>query len=503
MVTVLGDKVNVALPETEDSIVLFLDINHQDIEQLSAKNPQLTYIITTRKLEEYKSLLDLGFFNIVFEVNPADVSQKYIIKFLETKYTDNRLQVIINALIPLYREYGNAVNCISALLVSIREADLEAYETLIKFNLDTMQEAVSQIELMYTLAASLYSDKDNLEKMKDSIELVNRKDSDIQMYKSKIDELFISLENSRQDVSMLSSQFKEAQSQIAELSTREVDIDAVQKHPAFVQLKQQFDTTTVALADTEEEFKKLQLAAGILNMDGEGMDTKDKVIAQLRKDLYTVKTTSWDQLMDKQIPAVTDNVTLNAQAILYIKEVKPTIYINSLAFWLSTYLTIKYQKEQHKTFIVIVFDPLINQFSRTKYAKRGWAINAIPNANTGIVVTNTVSLDFLKGTLHINEYDFVVVIDRFGLMKDVVSARIVHKYCLINTPNDIGDYCLDPQRCIGFFNVPPDQAPPCKYVVSTTDSKLYTMETERRSYKVFKDGIWVDILREIGVIENV
>lgn len=504
MTTILGDSINVSLPDSEDSLVVFLDISGQDPSVLLNKNPVLTYIITTKPLDDYKQLIDLGFFNIRYNVTPSKITQRYLINFLNTEYSANKISLIVESLVPIYKEYGNVANCIEALLGAIERADLETFETLVKFNLPTMRQAISKIDMMYSLAASLYEDKETIESLRASASAAESTAAEFTMYTSKIDELLIEVENRKQDLAQLTSQFQEAQQEIARLSTREVTVDVIKQHPAFIQLESQLRDTVATLSTVQDKYKKLQLATGVLNTpDCAGMDTKDKVIRQLKQDLLTATTTSWDQLTDKRIPAITDNITLAAEHILYIKEIRPTVYINGLVFWLNTYLNIKLTKERKKSFIILLFDPLHNQYTAGKYAKRGWAINNRPLANSNVVVTNDMSMEFLKGTLHIHEYDFIVVIDRLGLIKDVVSHKLAHRINLINTVNDITDYHLDPASCVGFWEMPANEQQPCKYVIKPSDPKLFVARQDLRSYKFASDGIWAQILKDTGVVENV
>ncbi len=504
MITILGDKVKLTLPEVSNDITLFLDITGHPINCLFTKNPAYTYVVTTKTLEQCKDLISLGFYNLIYAVAPKDVTQRLLATFIATDYEDNRIKIVIDNLIPLYNEYGTVVNCIAALLESIKTCNLGTYSKIVKFNLATMQEAIKQIETMYNLANSFYENKDQLLQMREAVSNTNMKESEIGMYKSKIEELLMTVENTKHDIFTLTEQYKEAQKQIAELTTRELDIQTIHKHPAYKSIDAENKELSAKLSELEEEYKKLQLASGLIPGENtEGMDTKDKIIQGLRQDLLTMQTLTWDQRMERQLPAVTGLVSLAAQHTLYLKEIKPAVYINSLIFWLNTYCGIKLRKEQNKAYLILVFDPLINQFSRMKYAKRGWAMNSVPNAGSSVVITNEVNLNFLKNTLKIHEYDFLCIIDRFGLMKDVFDTKILQKYYFIDTVNDIIDYKLDASRCIGFFDLPAGAPQPCRFMVSPSNPGLSIPDTAKRSFKIHKDQVMTEILKEIGVVEDV
>ncbi len=503
MITVLGDQFGVTLPPCDKDITLFVDIQNQPISLIAYKNPSTTYVITSKSLVDSRQYICAGFYNILYDVDPRKLTLGIVHTFLQTAYEDNRIKLVVDNLIPLYTEYGNVIGCINGLLTSIETGDLAKFSQLVKFNLSTMKDSLVQIELMYGLSKAFYDDKDNLESMRTATTQLSAKDMEIMQYRNKLDELKTQLTDISISLKDMTSKYKGAQEEIASLMTKGTDIEAVIEHPAYIKLSQALASAQEDLARVTAENASLRATSGIVVNEEDGLDAKDSIILQLRQSLNQAQTMSWADVMLKRLPAITNSVSLQAKKILYIKEVKPTVYINSLVYWMQVYL--KQRLDSNKTFLIVIFDQLTDQFMCTKYTNRGWALNGPPKANSKVVVTNEVSLEFLKGTLNIQYYDYIIVVDRFHLLTDVIDTPVTERFYLINTPNDIVDFKLDPDRCIGFFEWSnPSKGPcPCKYTVMPSDPGLAPAQTANRGYKILKDRIWEDILKGVGIVESV
>ncbi len=504
MITVLGDQFGVKLPECEEDLTLFVDIQNQPISLIAYKNPATTYVITSKSLVDSRQYICAGFYNILYNVDPRKLTLGVVHTFLQTKYEDNRIKLVVDNLIPLYTEYGTVIGCINGLLTSIETGDLAKFSQLVKFNLSTMKDSLVQIELMYGLSKAFYDDKENLESMRTATAQLSAKDVEIMQYRNKLEELNTQLTDISISLKDMTAKYRGAQEEIAELATKGTDIEAVTSHPAYIQLNQTLASVQEELTKVSAENASLRATSGISANPEDGLDVKDNIILQLRESLNQAQSMSWADVMLKKLPAVTSSVSLQAKKILYFKEVKPTIYINSLVRWLQAYMNQRVAA-YNKTFLIIVFDQLTDQFTCKKYDKRGWALNGPPKANSNVVITNEVSLEFLKGTLNLQYYDYIVAIDRFHLFTDVIDTPVTERFYLINTVADMEDFKLDPDRCIGFFEWPKnsDRPLPCKYTIMPSDPGLATAQTETRGYKILKDRIWGEIVKGVGIDESV
>lgn len=516
MIKIVGDNIGVSLPEIQDDLTLFMDIRGQSLDKIAMENPVTTYIVTTKSLEQARHYICAGFYNLMYGCDPKTLTLKTIVGFLNTKYEDNRIKLVVDNLVPLYNEYGSAIGCINGLLSSIKSGDLLKFSQLVQYNLPTMQDSIAMIELMYGLSKAFYDNRSQLEEMRTATDKLATKDMEILQYKSRIDELNTRVADIQVDFKALTEQYKQAQAEIAKLMAKGNEVETVTSHPVYLELMSAFNQVKDELAATKAENTGLRATSGISLTNNDGnLDGKDQLILRLREELAAAQSVTWDATMLKRIPAVTKSVSLQAKKILYFKEIRPAVYVNSLIFWLDVFLKKSITEPHGKSYLILVFDQLVDQYTCQKYSKRNWALNGQPNANTSVVVTNEVSLDFLKGTLNIQAYDFLIVIDRFHLFADVFDTPTTERFYLINTPNDIVDFKLDPNRCIGFFEwskeeydengkvqvVPDSSAPPCKYLVYPTDIRLARAATETRAYKMVKDGFWRDILKGAGILD--
>ena len=154
-------------------------------------------------------------------------------------------------------------------------------------------------------------------------------------------------------------------------------------------------------------------------------------------------------------------------------------------------------RSKGKAPLILVFDNLMDQFRINKYQKHGFAINSVPNPPNFVVVTNDLSILFLKEVLKIQKYDFVMVIDRLGALRSVANSDKTLTYYLIDSPEDISDFSLDPQACIGFYK----NDGSCKYFTEPSpDTAL--IKGDRRVSRVGQNGWITEILRGLQIIEN-
>lgn len=505
MVNVLGDKVSVTFPDTEDDVYLFLDVTGQDWSQVRGKNPALTYIVTTKPLTECQDYIALGYFNILPNTIPKLITKNSLLNFMNTRYEDNRIKLVVDNLLPLYKQYGTTVGCIAELLQSIKSCNLETYRKLVKYNINPMVGVLDQLKMMVTLAEAMQGNATTIQAMQAEIADARVKSAEYSLLQQKFAELTTEREDLRHSLTMLKSEYNELKEKVAQDTASSIMTTSVNvsESPEYLALKKQLEQANLKLTELSAEYSRLQITAGIVTNDsGTEEDPKDRLITNLKKEIETLRSTSYVDMLRQRIPSVTQALALKADCILYLKEIKPQIYINSLIQWLEVLLRVRYRDLYHKTYLILVFDQLSNEYTIKKYDKRKWAINTTPNATASVVVTNEVSLGFLKDRLQIDQYDFLVVIDRLGNLRDVFDTPKTQKFYLVNTVNDVTDFNLDRNRCIGFFDQDADQF--VKYHMSPTDATggLTTSDFEKRAYKIYKDHVFDKILIEIGVMPN-
>lgn len=509
MVHLIGDNLAVSLPQTSEDLFLYIDISHRDLAELQTHVPINTYILTTRPLVQCKPLLDAGFFNLLYGVDPKTITMKTLLGFLDTKLVDNQLKLAIDELIPIYERSKTNIGCVTALLDSIRQADIKQYQSLIRHNLSSMQDAMKDIELAYALAKPFSQNPDaiaDLNKTKQDLSVAEaamaKKDEINQKLTVKLTEISVQLKT-------LQQQYAEAQSQLAEMASNTVEMSKIESTDSFLALQAENTKLKEELAVIQAENNTFRSTSGI-TISGD-LDSKDRLILELRKSLDDAINSNWSETMSAQLPAITDAVSLKARKILYLKEVRKMPYTIGLVRYYDKIVETM-SKDSKFTTLILVFDPLINQFMVEKYSSpylnspdkeksRKWAINSQPVAGSRVVVTNIVSMDFLKGVLKIDQYDYLIVVDCFGLYKDVIDTPATERFYLVATVNDYQTFGLDPNRCIGFIDTSNSQLQsPYAFNVAPWDTRLTLMDSTARGYKFLKDGCWQDILRRVGII---
>lgn len=509
MIHLIGDDLAVSLPQTKEELFLFIDISHRDFAELQTHIPQNTYILTTRPLSQCKPLLDVGFFNLLYDVDPKTITMKTLLSFLDTKLEDNRLKLAIDELIPIYERSKTNIGCVTALLDAIRQADVTQYQALIRHNLSAMRDSMKDIELAYALAKPFAQNPDavaDLNKVKQDLTVaeasIAKKDEINQKLTVKLTEISVQLKS-------LQQQYTEAQKQLAEMASNTVEVSKIESTESFLALQAENTKLKEELAAVQAENGTLRSTSGI-SLSGD-LDSKDSLILELRKSLDDAINSNWSDIMSAQLPAITDAVSLKARKILYIKEVRKMPYTVGLIRYYDKIVETM-SKNSKFTTLILVFDPLINQFMVEKYSSpyrnsqgkeksRKWAINSQPVAGSHVVVTNIVSMDFLKGILKIDQYDYLIVVDCFGLYKDVIDTPATERFYLVSTVNDHQTFGLDPNRCIGFIDTANSQLQsPYAFNVAPWDTRLTLVDSTARGYKFLKDKCWQEIMHRVGIV---
>ena len=287
------------------------------------------------------------------------------------------------------------------------------------------------------------------------------------------------------------------QNQVASQTITTADIH---QNAEFKSMQMRLDTISKQKEDLLQEFeeykKDVEQQAALV-----GANTQNDVIKHLREELKKAQTLAFDQIVDSRMPIFQETTTLDAEHILYFKEVRPAVYINSFIKYAASLLRIKYHKSLKKNYIIIILDTLCDQFTVEKYRKRGWSINSQPSAEECVLVTNSFDYSKLKSEYHIDQRELVMIIDRTHVKTDAVQMRRAHKFYLINTVNDVADFELDPAYCIGFFAKVPAGTPATpRYLINPWDDSLAEADTRKRCGKCSSDKILSTILEETGVL---
>lgn len=228
---------------------------------------------------------------------------------------------------------------------------------------------------------------------------------------------------------------------------------------------------------------------------------KDKTIQSLREELAKATRTSINpQAISEQLPIISsDKMVLKCDKLVVFRELKPAIYMNTLLQQLNTVCVQKLLNERNKTFIILVFDFMTDQFRCHKYKKARFAINALPDlADNGnmIAVTNKIDMDFFRNTMKLHTFDYIFVIDRFGLLRPIVNHPKAYDFYLIDSSTDVSDFRVDKSKCIIY-----GKSDLIQYRASVTpEGSLFDKDDEGRAFKFYQSKLVTNILMELKII---
>lgn len=499
MLYVHGRQINLSDIDCPYDKHLFIDIDKGDLSELEKLAPTVTYIITNRRLSELDDFISRGYFNITTVTSISQITKNLIKSFLSQDYEDNQLKTISIRLAETYNDHGATVGDLQTALKALRDDDAVTFAGIMSKSLSDILEAMSDIDAMVAYSKSLSSSKTSIAQLMSDSKM-------LEQFAEERDKYRTLYEAEVAKNSALGVELSEGQATIADLrqacAQKVVTNDQVRNSKLFIDLQAQHDAAVAERQVAVDELEKLRSQMQE-RIDLLSTSQKDEVIKRLKAELEKAQSMSFDMLLEAKLPVLQDSTTLDAEHVLYFKEVRPTVYINSLIRWMNAYLRTRYEGMQRKQFLIVVFDPLIDQNTVDKYNKHGWAVNIAPAPGTDarVLITNIFDYTRLKKEFSLNKFDLLVVIDRCHLRKNAVTMKRAHSYYFINTPNDINDYNLDPCDCIGFFSsiAASKTVRDSKYHIDPWSDELIAETIDKRSGKFTSDAVFSKIFNSLGI----
>jgi hypothetical protein len=178
---------------------------------------------------------------------------------------------------------------------------------------------------------------------------------------------------------------------------------------------------------------------------------KDEEIELLKTALRESQGKSNSDVSETMLPCIDDTVYIKAKKIIYIKEIQPCVYMTTLLKWMMLYASkLASKADENSQLLILIYDRLENAYTMKKYTKNNISINTVPTNHA--VVTNKLDKSFLINTLKIEQYGYIFVIDRLGFNRNAVNRSDMYDYYLINSPSDLTDFKLKPEKCVAFYN---------------------------------------------------
>lgn len=477
---------------------LYIDIDGKDLSEFLLLHLPVTetYIISTKGLDKFESVISAGYFNISIVEKPSQITQKYIASFISTDYNENYMKIVSKRVASLYGTSGTQVQHLADALEALRDDRAEVFSEIMSSNLFDIISSLKEISEMAVFCKSLQSNSaaysETVKKAAKLEEALAEAERYRQLYESV-----------RSSSSISSVKIKDLEAELEGLNTqinsRVITPEELHNNVEFKALEARLSSVTEEKLRIKKEFEeyKQDVEENYVS-DGSGLM---KLNQQLKEELRRLKERKISDTITSKLPIFTNSTMLRADSVLCFKEVRPTVYVNSLIAWLDASLRV-YAKKNQKSYLILVVDPLADEYTERKYLKHGWSVNKAFD-KMSVLVVPPLRFDTLKTTYHIDSYDILVCIDRCKVQADVFEMSKAKTYYLINTCSDISDFDLDGTKCICFADKIPagtksaNEVP--KYHIPTWSDALCTNDMHSRIGKHAKDGVFTKILEESGV----
>ena len=458
--------------------------NPKSFEEIAELDPTVTIIIGG----ETKLYKDCGFYySFESASNVEELKKEY-----EDKIEAIGVYEMYSMMQAMYHEEclrnDDAQQSNSILLELLRAFEVNDYKEIgriLQFNLDTL---LSNAERLNSIQSQLSKDstfeikavtfEQQLKELTDKYNKLAAEASELRKMSSATAELLLTKDS-----------LKEAEDKCVELSKEVAELKSKLENTCS---KGELDDVKEKLAQAEKQLKEELKNKTETQKTTLFSESQEEIIRTLKAELQSA-TKNKSNITDENLPVITDSVNLSAEHLIFIKEIKRAPYMNTLLRWVG--LKIASEKRKNKSRgIAIVYDN-ITELSEVKYNKHNFYINEEPDGSKpfDIVITSNTELAFLRNHLHIENYTYVIIIDRLGFSKMAVNRSINTKtYYLIDSYNDISDYNLDASKCIAFFSsIEDSDKKKCVFYVEPDGDTSYFGDREK--LKVFTSKEFVKI----------
>lgn len=506
MIRVVGklpSSIDLSKVDSEGTLCLMFEGMPLDID-IFELDPTSTYIVTDRQRELMSEYLERGFYCLNCNVKYFDLTYEMLYGFMLTDYATNGQIYKANRLHELYVSRLDLFDAIITIFMSLRNRDSDTFYQTVKYNLNPVIDGLNDIRSIIEFSKDMTNIQGKfralevkIQELTQTTKLVNPEA--LQLAQEALRNIQINLDKKQQEIRILEEDNRALTSKVSGLTATSSEVVPVVKYNQLLADKQMADSQLSVLRSEKDaltarlaSIKDVQSAAQPTDAFG-----SEAMIKSLKAELELTKSVSPAEKVYGMLPIITDSMSVKTQYILQFKEIKPTIYINSLLYWTSLVLKSAMIREARKAPIIVIFDNLMDQYRIQKYRKHGYSINQVPTAPNIVTVTNDLSLLFLKETLQIQKYDFVMIIDRLGSIRSVAKSDKTITYYFVDSPEDITDYNLDPQACIGFYK--PDGT--CKYFTEPS-AEIAQLRGDKRVARIGQNGWMNEILGGLRIIEG-
>lgn len=461
-------------------------ISPDGLEELQSYDPTMT-IILGGDTELYKSCGFYYSFSSLDEEKANEFANQILALGVSESYELHKAMYNEEIIRSGKAKYGDTASSLFALLKAFKDNDYRTIEDIITYGLDSMYENVKNLTTIMQTTEGDSTWEIKYQRLKKEHQKLVISYNNAAMELSNLRKL----PDPSADKALLQDRVEELQDKNAELVKKLSDV-SIKLGNAVT--KEKYDEAMsrldIAEVQVKELVKQLKEHSTVAKETSEFIDTADKDIIRTLRERIEELEQSGGKSIDEMLPIIDDRFVLNAKSnnIIYIKDIKTVSFVGTLIEYFK--VRVRSANRAGKPAILIIYDNL-NGLSTVKYKKYGYSVNEADLDSTNpIIVTNNLTKNFLRDELNISSYELVIIIDRLGTPKFVLDRKDVKPLYLINTPNDITDYSLDPKRCIAYYDSNgecfADVIPSSDYAFFDKKTRMAKLVSESKFNKLFK-----------------
>lgn len=236
--------------------------------------------------------------------------------------------------------------------------------------------------------------------------------------------------------------------------------------------------------------------------DAEDRLDSNAVIKKLQEQLAAAAANKFDiDDIRKSMPIIGNTFALAAQKIVVIKEVKTALYMNSFLLHLNDVCYERIYRTAKKSYCIVVFDMMLQDFRVFKYKTHNFFINAAPAVTSTqsryITVVNQFDIAFLKNTLGLDKFDYLFVVDRLGLSPASVKHSSAVSFFMVDSIRDINEFNLGKSNLIVYGKpLQPTQST----ITVFPNGDLFNKNREARAVQFHREKVMQSIFKISGIV---
>lgn len=384
------------------------------------------------------------------------------------------------------KEQAEESNEVSAEYSKIQQVLLQTQKDL--------QNAISEKKKVEATIADLAR---NSEAITASLEESKKKEQ------TQFNDFKLTIEEKNEEINKSAEELKRANS---ELDAEKTTLESVKGNLNEITLS--YNSLVITHKELLTQIDKTQEVITTLQTENSGLKeaganlTANEMISKLKEQLSEAsKSAGTNDYLKNMMPVFGSSFITGASKFIVLKEIKTAVYMNTLLSSLNEACKSRINKGLGKSYIIIVLDTMLDEFRNFKYKSMGYGVNEQPrlvNAKSpNICVINRYDTDFLKNTLKVNDYNYVVVVDRLKLPRTSVDTVNCEYFYMIDSINDINTYSLKSTANLIVYGESQGTLQNTIYI--KPEGSLFSANTDTRDIEMYRCNAAEKILKMSGI----